>query len=107
MGEVEPAGPDDRYDDLQASRRVEFHIARQYESWETLPQYDLDLKYPWNGQPYTAIQPAVPDPEAEEIEGIRPKDRPKREEDDLQDVKFDDDDDDAAPSPTPPPEDAP
>jgi outer membrane protein OmpA-like peptidoglycan-associated protein len=110
MGEVEPAGPDDRYDDLQASRRVEFHIARQYESWETLPQYDLDLKYPWNGQPYTAVQPAVPDLEAEGIDGIQPKDRPKREEDDLQDVQFNDDDedgDDAPPSPTPPPEDAP
>lgn len=97
MGEVQPLKATDRYDELQASRRVEFHITRQFESWETLPQYELALKYPWNGEPYTAVQPAVPDLDEDPLGP--PRERPKREQDDLGDVEFDDDDDDA---PTPP-----
>ena len=101
MGEVQPMEATGQYDALQASRRVEFHIARQYESWETLPKYNLDLKYPWNGQPYQAIQPAVPDLEDDGLDEGPKKKRPTREDDQLQDLKFEGEDDDTPPQETP------
>lgn len=96
MGEVQPADPTEGYDALQASRRVVFHIVRQYESWETPPPYKIDLLYPWNGEPYQAVQPTVPEEDA----GIEedPKTRPVPKEDELKGIDFEEkDDEDAAP----------
>ncbi|HMV67255.1 MAG TPA: OmpA family protein [Myxococcota bacterium] len=102
MGEVQPADATETYDTLQASRRVVFHIVRQYEAWETPPTYKLDLKYPWNGEPYQAIQPTIP-AEGDEVLQEELKQRPKPQDDDLKGVDFDDkdDEDDEPAAPTP------
>ncbi len=118
MGEVMPAEASERYDELQASRRVVFHIVRQYQSWETPPDYRLDLKLPWNGTEYRAVQPRMPT--EEEILGetlgtdqpARPRPGTADDEEPLGDVDFgseaEEDDDLILPggepaSPPPPP----
>ena len=90
MGEVMPAEATGGYDELQASRRVVFHIVRQYEEWETSPTYDLDLKYPWNGDEYRAKQPKMPS--IDEMTGMPDLVRPERVEDTLKDLTFEDED---------------
>ena len=94
MGEVQPLGADEKYDALQASRRVIFHITGQLQSWEDPPVYNLDLKYPWNGEPYKAIQPTMP--AVDDGLGEDPKTRPEKKDDDLKDLKFEEKSDDDA-----------
>lgn len=85
MGEVVPAEATGGYDELQASRRVVFHIVDQIEEWESPPEYPLDLRYPWDGQPYKATQPRMPLPGEElEVPGLEPR----VQEDQLDDVDF-------------------
>ncbi len=91
MGEVQPAQATERYDELQASRRVVFHITRQYEDWEQPPNYKLDLVRPWDGRAYTAVQPDIPIDEAPLPEEFRAK--PPSKDDSLQDVSFEEVDD--------------
>jgi outer membrane protein OmpA-like peptidoglycan-associated protein len=88
MGEVQPVGPNEQYDALQASRRVVFHITGQLQAWETAPVYDLDLKYPWNGESYMATQPTMP--VLDDGLDADPKTRPPKTEDELKDLKFED-----------------
>jgi outer membrane protein OmpA-like peptidoglycan-associated protein len=97
MGEVQPLGADEKYDALQASRRVIFHITGQLQSWEDPPVYNLDLKYPWNGEPYKAIQPTMPT--VDDGLGEDPKTRPEKKDDDLKDLKFEEKSDDDAEEP--------
>ncbi|MCB9663521.1 MAG: OmpA family protein [Alphaproteobacteria bacterium] len=120
MGEVVPIDATGGIDELKESRRVVFKISRQYEEWETPPQYELDQVYPWNGETYEAQQPRMPT--AEERMGLDEllpsTKRPERSEDTLKDVSFDDEEDDDGgeevtppaddtPDETPPPADAP
>lgn len=109
MGEVLPAEATGGYDELQASRRVVFHIVRQYEAWEQPPAYDLDLKYPWTGEPYRAVQPRMPsvDEIANEAAGepILRKAPERGKDEELKNVTFDEEKDevevDEAPAPAP------
>jgi outer membrane protein OmpA-like peptidoglycan-associated protein len=98
MGEVQPAEANANYDQLQASRRVVFYIVQQHDIID-LPSYKLDLLYPWNGEPYQATQPAIPPPPDSGID--RAKRQPVREEDKMEDVKFEttDEDEDAPMAP--------
>jgi outer membrane protein OmpA-like peptidoglycan-associated protein len=100
MGEVMPSGAGGEYDELQASRRVIFHIVRQYEEWETPPQYELDLRLPWSGEPHRVVQPRMPS--TDELIGIPDitRERPTREEDDLSDVDFGSDPEEEEPDET-------
>jgi outer membrane protein OmpA-like peptidoglycan-associated protein len=105
MGEVMPSGAAGEYDDLQASRRAVFHIVRQYEEWESPPKYQLDLRLPWNGESYKAIQPRMPNPdEAMDMPELT-RERPEKGEDDLGDVNFDPDEVEEDTEEAPPPED--
>jgi hypothetical protein len=49
----------------------------------------LDLRYPWSGEDYRAVQPRMPSPD--EIMGIPEleRERPERTEDDLEELSFD------------------
>jgi outer membrane protein OmpA-like peptidoglycan-associated protein len=116
MGEVMPVTAGDRDADLEGSRRVVFHVTRQYESWETPPPYEINLQYPWSGESYQAIQPRMPSAEeiAAEAAGdlVGPRARPEKTDDGLDDVKFDDQAEEdvqieGAPAPAPKTEETP
>ncbi len=97
MGEVTPAEATGGFDELQASRRVVFHIVEQLQEWESPVNYNTELKYPWSGEDYKAVQPRMPT--SDEILGNEdlglgtPRDRAEPE-DSLEDVDFRDDDED-------------
>jgi outer membrane protein OmpA-like peptidoglycan-associated protein len=95
MGEVMPSGATGEYTQLEASRRAVFHIARQYEEWEEPPAYVLDLRFPWNGDEYRAVQPKMPSPD--EVMNIPELmgERTERSEDDLKDIEFETDDEES------------
>ncbi len=111
MGEVMPIlGPDGEPDPVK-SRRVVFHIVRQYDlAYETPPKFKIELRYPWDGQPYTAVQPRVPSAdEASGLDQIMQRRDVKEEPDTLQGVQFDkpEDEEDTIPlddGSTPPPD---
>lgn len=90
MGEVMPAAQAAGEEkDLAASRRAVFHIVRQYEEWESPPDYKLDLRKPWDGQDYTAVQPIWPSDDDLDEEISELARRPQAEEEDtLDDVSF-------------------
>jgi hypothetical protein len=108
MGEVVPAEATGGFDELQASRRVVFHIVDQLEEWESPPEFGLDLRYPWNGKEYTATKPRMPAP-GEELVLPDFADPGAPQEDTLEDVDFsegeepEDFDMDGGEAPTPPP----
>lgn len=90
MGEVLPADGTERTGDLQASRRVEFKIVRQYSELEPTPSYRLDMQFPWNGEFYEAVQPTRPLPGEDAQLPAEFRRRPEAEaEDAFQDVTFD------------------
>ncbi|MBT3217698.1 MAG: OmpA family protein [Proteobacteria bacterium] len=76
MGEVVPTArgmqlkgsvPDETI--LAINRRVEFHIIRQFEPTDELPEYSTSIKLPWSGSDSTVKQPPKPElPEPEEEE---------------------------------------
>lgn len=115
MGEVMPILGPDGQPDLDKSRRVVFHIVRQYDlAYETPPSFKLDLRYPWDGTPYRAIQPRVPTAdEASGLDQLMQRRDVKEEPDTLQGVDFsqpEDDEDDSTPldaPPAPPPAEEP
>lgn len=51
MGEVEPKFTGDDEASLAANRRVEFHIVRQLQPDEALPDYESQILLPWSGEP--------------------------------------------------------
>lgn len=63
FGEIFPAATGDDEAHLQVNRRVEFHIIRQYEDWEVMPEYQTDLPLPWNGEEHEFVRPSLPDPD--------------------------------------------
>lgn len=63
-GEVEPVEEGETEEALQANRRVEFHISRQFEGVDEMPDYPRTQILPWNGERVTVKQP--PKPEIEE-----------------------------------------
>lgn len=94
MGEVEPAGQMRGVGDLEASRRVQFHILRQYESWESPPQYEHQLRLPWDGTDKTFTPASRPDDE----DGLEPLVRPDRgPPEEIPDFDFEGGDDDETP----------
>lgn len=62
MGEVQPLVEGEDEESLQQNRRVEFHIVRQYDSAEEMPDYSTDVKLPWNGVGAKIVQPPKPEP---------------------------------------------
>ena len=62
MGEVQPIVEGEDEASLQANRRVEFHIVRQYDAVEEMPDYAPKLKLPWNGADVDIVQPKKPEP---------------------------------------------
>lgn len=62
FGEVQPIVQGEDEESLQANRRVEFHIVRQYDSPEEMPTYDEKLLLPWNGAEVKIVQPPKPEP---------------------------------------------
>jgi hypothetical protein len=57
MGEVQAKVEGSDEASLALNRRVEFHIVRQFGPLDELPTYQTDIRLPWNGQPYTVLQP--------------------------------------------------
>ncbi len=62
MGEVEPIKEGEEEEALQANRRVEFHITRQYEGPEEMPDYPAEQTLPWNGSVVKVVSPPRPEP---------------------------------------------
>ena len=65
MGEVDPLVPGDDEEALATNRRVEFHIVRQYEYDDELPQFPAVMELPWNGMSVKVVQPPPPEPPEE------------------------------------------
>lgn len=98
MGEVVP--PDSvsaEYTDLEAARRVEFHVVRQYDPiLDPPPKYDTDLRLPWDGEPYRACTPRFRDDDDDDPSlNLAPRRTRERdaEDDTIRDVDFNLDDD--------------
>lgn len=66
MGEVEPLVEGDDEDSLQKNRRVEFHIVKQFDAVEDMPDYDISQILPWTGEGVTINVPEKPVPVEEE-----------------------------------------
>ena len=62
MGEVEPKNGGEDETSLAENRRVEFHIVKRLEPGETPPEYKLQIKQPWTGEPETLPAPPPPPP---------------------------------------------
>ena len=65
MGEVVPIVEGEEEDQLQANRRVEFEIVKQYDAVEDMPDYSNTHAMPWNGEIVPIVQPVKPETEAE------------------------------------------
>ena len=63
LGEVKPIEEGEDEEALQKNRRVEFHITRQYESVDQMPDYPDFQTLPWNGTIVKVVQPPKPEPE--------------------------------------------
>jgi len=68
-GEVEPIVMGEDEASLQANRRVEFHIVRQYADPAEMPDYPGSAVLPWNGELIEVISPPKPVVEEPEDEG--------------------------------------
>ncbi len=66
LGEVVPIKEGEDEETLQLNRRVEFHIVRQFEAIEDMPDYPRSVRLPWNGDVVAVIQPKKPEPPKEE-----------------------------------------
>jgi outer membrane protein OmpA-like peptidoglycan-associated protein len=68
MGEVVPLDGNLGEDEasLQKNRRVEFHIVKQFEAVEDMPDYDASHPLPWSGEMVQIKLPPKPEAEAEE-----------------------------------------
>lgn len=69
MGEVVPIVEGEDEASLQANRRVEFNIVKQYETVEDMPDYSATMKLPWNGNDVSIVQPEKPLPPEPEDTG--------------------------------------
>lgn len=72
LGEIKPikgeVGQEDLDEEaLQTNRRVEFHIVRQFEGVDEMPDYPESQYLPWNGEVVPVVAP--PKPVLEEPEG--------------------------------------
>lgn len=67
MGEVQPLVEGEDEESLQANRRVEFHIVRQYDDPEEMPDYAPRALLPWSGVEVEVIQPEKPKPPEPEV----------------------------------------
>lgn len=63
MGEVVPLKEGEDEQTLQVNRRVEFHITRQFDSPDEMPDYPNFQTLPWNGTIVQVVQPPKPEPE--------------------------------------------
>ncbi|MCB9684354.1 MAG: OmpA family protein [Alphaproteobacteria bacterium] len=76
LGEVKPIQEGEDEEALQKNRRVEFHITRQFDSPDQMPDYPDFQTLPWNGTIVKVVQPEKP--EAEPVE--EPPKGPKLDE---------------------------
>jgi outer membrane protein OmpA-like peptidoglycan-associated protein len=65
MGEVVPIVAGEEEEQLQANRRVEFEIVKQFDAVEDMPDYQTTHPLPWNGELIPIVQPIKPETEEE------------------------------------------
>jgi len=65
MGEVVAIVEGEEEEQLQANRRVEFEIVKQYDAVEDMPDYSTSHAMPWNGEVIPIVQPVKPETEEE------------------------------------------
>ena len=65
MGEVVAIVEGEEEEQLQANRRVEFEIVKQFDAVEDMPDYDETHPLPWNGELIPIVQPVKPETEEE------------------------------------------
>jgi len=58
MGEVAPVEEGDDEETLAKSRRVVFQITKQIDVLEEMPEYALETRIPWTGEPLTLQRPS-------------------------------------------------
>jgi outer membrane protein OmpA-like peptidoglycan-associated protein len=102
MGEVEPKNQGEDETSLAENRRVEFHIVKRLAPGEKPPEYKLDIKQPWTGEPEKLPPPpAVPPPLGPDGKplpvGPDGKPLPPAPPDGVDSHTFDDDDDGGTP----------
>lgn len=70
VGEVERVTEGEDPAEIARDRRVVFHVVRQYQPGEEVPEYPRQIVLPWSGEPHDAGEPppiVVPEPPSTEI----------------------------------------